>query len=122
MPFSTAVAIRQQIAQRKPDPVYLIIGDDEAEMARLAAEIATLVEDELRAFNTERLYAGEKTVTPADIVDSARVLPMMSDRRVVTVLRAERLFKSRRRGRADEPSSDEMQESPRAKRRRSRLI
>ena len=61
-------AVRKQIAQGKPDPVYLILGDDEAEMSRLAADITALVEDELRAFNVERLYAGDKGVTPAAIV------------------------------------------------------
>ena len=49
----------------KPDPVYLIVGDDEAEMSRLAADLSALVEDELRAFNVERLYAGEKASHPA---------------------------------------------------------
>jgi DNA polymerase III delta subunit len=98
MPGSTPAAVRNQIAQRKPDPIYLIVGDDDAEMTRLAGDIAGVVEDELRAFNVERIYAGEKGVTPASIVESARVLPMMSDRRVVTVLRAERILKPKRRG------------------------
>ena len=86
----------------KPDPIYLIVGDDEAEMLRLAADVAGLVEDELRAFNVERLYASEKGVTPASIVEAARILPMMADRRVVVVLRAERLLKPKRRGKSDE--------------------
>jgi DNA polymerase-3 subunit delta len=102
MPVSSVPAVRKQIVQRKPDPIYLVVGDDEAEMARLAADIAGIVEDELRAFNVERLYANEKGVTPAAIVESARVLPMMSDRRVVTVLRAERILKPKRRGKGEE--------------------
>jgi DNA polymerase-3 subunit delta len=57
-----------------------------------------VVEDELRAFNVERIYAGEKGVTAASIVESARMLPMMSDRRVVVVLRAEKILKPKRRG------------------------
>lgn len=109
MPASTTAAVRQRLAQRKPDLVYLITGDDEAEMSRLASDIADLVESELRAFNVERMYAGEKAVTPATIVESAQVLPMMSDRRVVIVLRAERLLKPKRRGKSDDesPSPDE---------------
>lgn len=102
MPAATVTAVRQRLAQRKPDPVYLITGDDEAEMSRLASEIADLVETELRAFNVERMYVGDKSVTPAAIVESARVLPMMSDRRVVVVLRAERLLKPKRRGKGDD--------------------
>ena len=69
-------------------------------MSRLSAEISSLVEDELRAFNSERFYAGERGVTPAAIVEAARTLPMMSDRRVVTVLRAEKMLKPKRRGKA----------------------
>jgi DNA polymerase III delta subunit len=99
MPAASPQAVRSQIAQRKPDPIYLIVGDDEAEMSRLAGELSGLVEDELRAFNLERLYAGERGGTPADIVASARTLPMMGDRRVIVVLRAEKILKPKRRGR-----------------------
>ena len=69
-------------------------------MSRLAAEIAGLVEDELRAFNSSGFYAGDRGVTPAAIVEAAGVLPMMADRRVVTVLRAEKMLKPKRRGKA----------------------
>ena len=107
MPVVPASTVRKQLAQRKPDPVYLIVGDDEAEMSRLSAEISALVEDELRAFNSERFYAGERGVTPAAIVEAARTLPMMSDRRVVTVLRGEKMLKPKRRGKAvGEEASD----------------
>jgi DNA polymerase III subunit delta len=85
----------------------LLLGDDEAEISRLAADIAALVEDELRAFNVERIYAGEKGSSAAAIVEAARMLPMMADRRVVVVLRAERQLKPRRRGRAADVEDDE---------------
>jgi DNA polymerase-3 subunit delta len=87
--------------------VYLLVGDDDAEIVRLTAELTALVEDELRAFNVERLYAGEKGVTAASIAEAARMLPMMSDRRVLVVLRGERLLKPKRRGRVDEIESSE---------------
>ena len=90
--------VRAKIAKRTPDPVYLLLGDDDAELSRLASDMTALVEDELRAFNVERMYAGEKGVTASAIVESAQMLPMMSDRRVVLVLRAERLLKPKRRG------------------------
>src|SRR6188472_3181570 len=115
MPVVPPSTVRKQLSQGKPDPVYLIVGDDEAEMAKLAAEINALVEDELRAFNSERFYAGEKGVTPAAVVEAARVLPMMSDRRVVTVVRAEKLLKPRRRGKAaaqSEPADEGDGEAP----------
>jgi DNA polymerase-3 subunit delta len=98
--LSTPQAVRKQLAAGKPDAVYLIVGDDEAEMSRLSADVSALVEDELRAFNLERLYAGEKAASPAAIVESARTFPMMGDRRVVVVLRAEKLLKPKRRGKA----------------------
>jgi DNA polymerase-3 subunit delta len=114
MPVVPASTVRKQIAQRHPDPVYLIVGDDEAEMSRLSAEMSSLIEDELRAFNSERFYAGERGVTPTAIVEAARTLPMMSDRRIVTVLRAERLLKPKRRGKAaaEEPVEDGEAEPP----------
>jgi DNA polymerase-3 subunit delta len=107
MPLATPAAVRKQIAQGKTDPVYLIIGDDDAEMSRLAAEINALVEDELRAFNAERFYAGEKGVSPVAVVEAARVLPMMADRRVVTLVRAEKMLKPRRRGKAAQAEAED---------------
>ena len=114
MPVATAAAVRKQVAQRQPDPIYLIVGDDEAEMSSLAGAIAGLVEDELRVFNSERFYAGERGVTPAAIVAAARTLPMMSDRRVVTLLRAEKMLKPKRRGKAaaEEPADEPDAEPP----------
>ena len=114
MAGATPHAVRRQIAKRTADPVYLIVGDDDVEMTRLAAEISSLVDDELRAFNLERLHAGDKGVTVASIVESACTFPMMGDRRVVLVLRAEKLLKPKRRGKAtgevgvddEEPPSD----------------
>src|ERR671919_403373 len=46
MPFSTPAAVRKQIREGKPDPVYVIVGDDDAEMSRLANDISELVEAE----------------------------------------------------------------------------
>lgn len=94
----TPQAVRAQIAKGAPDPLYLIIGDDDAEASGLASDLCGLVEDELRAFNLERLYASDKTTKPDVIADAARTLPMMGDRRVVVVLRAERLLKPKKRG------------------------
>jgi DNA polymerase-3 subunit delta len=107
VPAATPATVRKQIAQGTPDPVYLIVGDDEAEMSGLAAEISSVVEDELRAFNLERLYASDKSTTPAAIAEAARVLPMMSTRRVVVVLRAEKILKPKRKGKLEEVDEGE---------------
>lgn len=106
MPPLAPAAVRKQLAERKPASIYLIVGDDEAEMAQLTAAISELVEDELRAFNLERLYASDKSVTPSVIVQAARTLPMLGDRRVVVVLRAEKILKPKRRGKAVEPDDE----------------
>src|SRR5215207_7868115 len=108
MPAVSPADVRSAIAKRTLDPVYLLLGDDDAEMSRLASDITSVVEDELRAFNVERIYAGEKGGTAASIVEAAQMLPMMSDRRVVVVLRGERLLKPKRRGKqAVEEAEDE---------------
>ena len=113
MPAAAPATVRQQIAARTPDPLYLIVGDDEAEMSRLTSDISALVEDELRAFNLERLYANEKAVTPSTIVEAARTMPMLGDRRVVIVLRAERLLKPKRKGKGlEETVGGEEEEAP----------
>jgi DNA polymerase III subunit delta len=111
MPQLSPADVRAAIATRAPAPVYLILGDDDAEMSNVAADIMALVEDELRAFNVDRLYAGEKGASPPSIVEAARLLPMMGDRRVVVVLRAEKLLKPKRKGGArTEPENGERSE------------
>ena len=100
MPSVTPAAVRKHIFQGKPEPIYLIVGDDEAEMSRLTADISGVIEEELRAFNLERLYANDKSVTPSSIVQAARTLPMLGDRRIIVVLRAERILKPKRKGKA----------------------
>ena len=109
MPAATPATVRGQVKQGALAPIYLIVGDDEAEMARLTADISAVVEDELRAFNVERLYATDKSVSARSIAESARMLPMMSERRVVVVLRAERILKPKRRGKADEEETAEQE-------------
>jgi DNA polymerase III subunit delta len=111
MPAQSVAAVRKQIAQGRPDPIYLIVGDDDAEMSRLAADIAGLVDEELRAFNVERVYATDRGVTAASIVQAAQLLPMMASHRVVTVLRAEKLLKPKRKGKVEETPSSEDEES-----------
>ena len=107
MSSASPVDVRAAIARRATAPVYLLLGDDDAEMSRLAADITSVVDDELRAFNVERIYAGEKGTSAASIVEAAQMLPMMSDRRVVVVVRAERLLKPKRRGKQAEEPDDE---------------
>src|SRR3954465_2691978 len=107
MPAASPADVRTAIAKRTPAPAYLLLGDDDAALPRLGGDATALVEDELRAFNVDRLYAGDKGMSAASIVESARLLPMMSDRRIVVVLRAEKLLKPKRRGKVADADSEE---------------
>ncbi len=95
-------AARAQIAAGTPDPIYLLVGDDEVEKSALAADFSDLVEEGLRAFNVERIHAGDFTTGDklldgvGSIVAAARTLPMMAPRRVVAVLQAETLLAPKR--------------------------
>lgn len=106
MPAASPADVRAAIAKRATAPVYLLLGDDDGEISRLASDLTATVEDELRVFNVERMYGSDKTTTAASIAEACRQMPMMGDRRVVVVLRAERLLKPKR-GSKDKPVDDD---------------
>jgi DNA polymerase III delta subunit len=124
----TPSAVRKQIASGTPDPVYLITGDDEVEKAALAAEFAELVDEGLRAFNVERIHAGDLTTGDklaagvASLIDAARTLPMMVPRRVVTVLQAETLIMPKRESDAAARALDELETMLGAPERQTTLV
>lgn len=97
MPSIAADAFVQQIRKRKPEPVYVIIGDDDQEKSALSQLASELVDEELRAFNVERLYGTDKGTRAETIVEACRVLPMLGERRVIVVLRADPLLKPKRK-------------------------
>jgi DNA polymerase III delta subunit len=101
--------LRDQVKRRAVAPVYVLVGTDEREKSALAALFADVVEPDLQAFNVERYYGGETSVGP--LLESVRTLPMMSDRRIVVVLQAERLLTPRRRGTdaADEAGGEDLE-------------
>jgi DNA polymerase-3 subunit delta len=90
LPIASQADVRKHIAAGKVEPIYLILGGDEAAKVGLAGEFLELIDADLRAFNADRLYGGETTA--AAVVDAARTLPMMVPRRVVLLLHAERLL------------------------------
>jgi DNA polymerase-3 subunit delta len=106
MPAKSPAAVRQQIASGRPDPVYLLQGDDDVEKSALAGEFGDLVDEGLRAFNVERIHVGDMTTGDrlaggvASLLASARTLPMMSPWRVILVLQAEALVAPRRESEA----------------------
>jgi DNA polymerase-3 subunit delta len=106
MPLVSAASVRKQIASGTADPLYLLQGEDDVEKSALAAEFADLVEEGLRAFNVERVHAGDMTTGDrladgvASLVAAARTLPMMAPRRIVVVLQAETLLAPKRESEA----------------------
>jgi DNA polymerase-3 subunit delta len=100
-------ALNQQIAERRLHPIYLLVGEDLKLIDRTVDAIEATVDPSDRPFAVERLYAGDAGGTPVEIAASARMLPMLGDRRIVVVLRAERLLKPRRTSRtAPDPEED----------------
>jgi DNA polymerase III delta subunit len=113
--IATPAAVRQQIAAGKAETVYLLQGQDEVEKSALASEFADLVDEGLRAFNVERMHAGEFTTGDklADgvsaLVAAARTLPMMVPRRIVTVMQAETLLAPKRESEASTRALDQLE-------------
>ena len=96
----TPAAFRAQIARGATEPVYMAIGDDDHEKSALALALGEMIEEDLRAFNVERLYAIDGTVTARAVAEAAQTLPMIAPRRIVIVLQAEKLFDPRKRRKA----------------------
>lgn len=102
MPKASPSAVRQQITAGTPDPVYVLQGQDDLEKSALAGDFAELVEEDLRAFNVERIHPTE--VTTGDklaecvgtLIGAVQTLPMLAPRRVVIVMQAETLLVPRR--------------------------
>jgi DNA polymerase-3 subunit delta len=106
VPMLTPAAVRKQIAAGTTAPLYLIQGEDDVEKSALAQEFVELVEEGLRAFNVERVHAGDFTTADRfangvdDLVAAARTLPMMAPRRIVIVHHAEALLMPKRESEA----------------------
>ena len=111
----TPSAVLKQIESGSPDPIYLLQGDDEIEKSALAASFADLVDEGLHAFNVERVHAGDLTTGDkladgvASLIASARTLPMMAPRRVVTVQQAETLLVPKRESEAAARALDQLE-------------
>src|SRR6266480_774685 len=115
MPTFTPAAVRKQIKSGNTDPLYLLLGEDDVEKSALAAEFADIVEEGLRAFNVERIHAGDMTTGDkladgvADLVSAVRTMPMMVRRRVVIVTQAETLLTPKRESDAAMRAMDELE-------------
>ena len=60
------------IASGDLDPVYLVLGDDALEKAEMADAFEQVVDDGLRAFNVDRFYGGDASLS--QVIEAARTL------------------------------------------------
>lgn len=86
----------------------MLVGQDNAEKAAVAAEFTEMVDEGLRAFNVDRLYGGDADVD--DLIEAAATLPMMALRRVVLILEAETLLIPKRESKAAEAEQARLEE------------
>jgi DNA polymerase-3 subunit delta len=107
MPVVEEADVRRALTSGRLAPLYLLVGDDGAGRAPLIEAFEAIVDEGLRAFNYQRFYADDPDTRAADIVAAARTFPMMADRRVVVVMRAESLFKGRGRASATEDGGED---------------
>jgi DNA polymerase-3 subunit delta len=110
-PIDLAV-LERHVAERRLAPLYVLVGEDVKLVGRMVDAIERTVDAADRPFAVERLYAGEAGATPLDIVSAARVLPMLGDRRIVIVERAERLLKPKRAARSATALEDGPDDTP----------
>lgn len=96
MPSLSLAALTQQIADRALERVYLFVGEDLKLMDRMVDGLESVVDPADRPFAVDRFHAGDEAAAPQAIADAARSVPMLGDRRLVFVLRAERLLKPKR--------------------------
>jgi DNA polymerase-3 subunit delta len=106
VPALTPAALRTQIASGSIGPLYVLVGEDDAEKAAVAAEFADTIDEGLRAFNMDRVY-GDARVD--DLVQAAATLPMMAPRRLVIVLGAEQLLIPKRESKAAEDDQERLE-------------
>ena len=107
MPALTTTILRKQVAAGETDPLYILVGADDLEKSAVASEFAEMVEEDLRAFNVERVYGGETKVD--ELIDAARTLPMMAPRRVIVIAEAEKLLMPKRESKASEAEQERLE-------------
>jgi DNA polymerase-3 subunit delta len=96
MPLVDLTAFRKQVQAKKLALVYLLYGEDVRLIEQLVDAIEATIDEGDRPFAVERLYAGESHGSPVDIAAASNAFPMLGNRRIVTVLRAERFLKPAR--------------------------
>lgn len=104
MPALTTEALAAQLAAGEFQSIYLVVGDDEGEKDAIARAFQAAVPEDIQAFAFQRFSALE--TDPGVVVNSARTLPFLGDRRMIVVTRAEKWFSGKRKG-GDDPAPDD---------------
>ena len=95
-------ALRKQASTKRLERLYLIVGEDVRRVEEAVGLIEATIDPADQPFAVDRAYAGEPAFSLMQVADSARVLPMLGDRRIVIVLRAEKFLKPKRAGKPAE--------------------
>lgn len=104
MPALSQEAVVAELAKGELQPLYLVVGDDEYAKDEFARALQRAVPEDVQPFAFERKSALD--TDPSTIVNSARTLPFLGDRRVILVTRAEKWFTGKRKG-GDDAAGDE---------------
>ena len=107
MPVLDLPALRKAIAARSLGPLHVFVGSDVRLVDQLVDAVEGTIDPADRPFAVDRIHAAEAGGSPVDIAASARALPMLGDRRMVVVLRAERLLKPKRASKTADAEADE---------------
>jgi DNA polymerase III delta subunit len=111
VPTLTLDALRERLTRGELGRLHLFVGSDVRLMDRMVDAVEATVPEADRPFAVERVHAGEPGGSPVDIVAAASNLPMLGDKRIVIVLRAERLLKPKRGGKASEEEEPDLDAS-----------
>ena len=112
MPSLDLRTLESRIKSRALDPIHVFVGEDVKLVDRMVDAVEATVDEGDRPFAVKRVYAAEPGGMPIDIAAAIRVLPMLGDRRIVVVLRAERLLKPKRASKGSETTETEDAEAP----------
>ena len=103
----TPQSFEQQIASGRLEPVYVLVGPDDARKSALVAQLIESIEEDFRPFNVDKFFPPEHREEARKqfwtVLQLARTLPMMAPRRVVVVAQAEKLMAIFKAG-DDEPA------------------
>jgi DNA polymerase-3 subunit delta len=104
MPTLDEAALTKRLQTGRLEPLHVFWGEDVRRLDAAVDAVEATIDPADRPFAVERLYAGDAGAAPVDIAAAARVYPMLGDRRIVIVLRAERFLKPKR---AAKPGDDD---------------